>query len=168
MSNIPKSRQHLLELLERNFTRLLDEIDDLDPQDAQLMCDAQFSIKDILAVRRWWADAVVGWVQDGKRGKRLTLPAEGFTWRETPALNLQTARKCRKISYRTTVKRLIASHDKVVALIDSLSDRELTRIGVFQWAGKWPVMRWISVSTASQYDGARKLIRQARKTAQRD
>ena len=165
MSNIPKNRQDLQALLDRNFARLLDAVDDLSPQDARLMCDEQFSIKDILAVRLWWADAVTHWVQAGKRGERVAIPAEGYTWRQTPELNLCTARKSRKTSYATIKRRLIDSHNKVVALIDSLPDPELTQPGVFEWAGKWPVMRWISVSTSSQYDGARKLISKARKTA---
>ena len=33
-------------------------------------------------------------------------------------------------------------------LIDALDDRELLEVGVFDWAGKWPISRWISLKEA--------------------
>jgi hypothetical protein len=42
-----------------------------------------------------------------------------------------------------------------------LSDRELRRVGVFAWAGKHPVARWVSMNTATQYASARGLVRRA-------
>ena len=32
------------------------------------------------------------------------------------------------------------------------------------WTGKWPIARWISVSTETQWDSARKAIRKAAKS----
>lgn len=163
MSNIPKNRKHLNELIERHFGKLLVELDDLSAADAKLMCDDEFSIKDILAVRLWWSNAVMDWVKAGQKGKVPVTPAEGYSWRETPALNAATAKQCRQQSYADIKKKLIAAQKKVLKLIGSLSDKELTKPGVYEWAGKWPIMRWISVGTSSQYDGARKLIRKAKK-----
>ena len=42
-----------------------------------------------------------------------------------------------------------------------LTDRQLLRVGVFDWSGKWAVLRWVSVNTATQYVSARKMIRRA-------
>jgi hypothetical protein len=49
----------------------------------------------------------------------------------------------------------------VLSTIDSLSDPELLEAGAFEWAGKWPLARWISINTARQYDTARTFIRRA-------
>jgi hypothetical protein len=55
------------------------------------------------------------------------------------------------------------SHRKLIKLIDTLNDEEVTKINQFAWAGKWPIMRWISLGSSSQYHGAAKLIRKALK-----
>jgi hypothetical protein len=54
----------------------------------------------------------------------------------------------------------------VLEAIATLPDAELLEVGVFEWAGKkWPVSRWISVNTATQYTSARKFIRRALRQA---
>ncbi len=165
MSNIPQNRSHLMELIDGHFDKLLRELEDIDDTSAAAMCDEDFSIKDILAVRVWWSEAVIKWIKAGQQGKTLPIPAKGYSWKETPALNLATAQSSKTKKTYTDIKRkLIASKRKVCKLIESLSDEELTQVGVYEWAGKWPVMRWVSVSTSTQYDGARKLIRKAKRS----
>lgn len=163
MSNIPKNRSDLVQLIETHFSKLATEFDGLDEKDASLMCDADFSIKDILAVRLWWTRAVMRWVEAGRRGEVPETPAEGYNWRETPALNKNIAQLAAKQPYEEICRELAQEKDALMQLIGSLSDKELTEAGQFDWAGKWPVMRWISIGTSSQYDGARKLIRKAMK-----
>ena len=163
MSNIPKGRDDLVRLIETHFSKLQAELEKVDERDAQRMCDEDFSIKDILAVRLWWTRAVMRWVQTGRIGEVPVLPASGYNWRETPALNKKTAADASKQSYKKICNALTDEQTALLKLIDSLSEEELTRTGVFEWAGKWPVMRWISIGTSSQYDSARKLIRKAMK-----
>ena len=38
---------------------------------------------------------------------------------------------------------------------------ELVEVGVFAWAERWPVARWVSVNTATQYETLRKRVRAA-------
>ncbi len=40
-------------------------------------------------------------------------------------------------------------------------DAALLEVGVFPWARKWPIARWISINTARQYQTARTAIRRA-------
>ncbi len=49
----------------------------------------------------------------------------------------------------------------MLATIDALDDRELLEVGFFDWAGKWPISRWISLNTARQYTTARSFVRRA-------
>ena len=51
--------------------------------------------------------------------------------------------------------------ERVMRTIDSLDDRELLDVGVFGWAGKYPISRWISINTARQYATARTFIRRS-------
>lgn len=165
MSSIPKSRDDLLELIESRYSKLWLLIENLTEAEGAIMVDDDFAIKDLIALRWWWAEQVILWIKAGQKGRTPITPAEGYTWRETPALNKSLAKTYDSLSLDETRRKLRSSKTKVVKIIHSLSDEELEQQGVYEWAGKWPLMRWISVGTSSQYDGATRQIRKALKAA---
>lgn len=164
MSNIPKNRKHLLELIDKHSAKLWLLIDELSEQQGKMKVDEDFSIKDIIVIRIWWLSSVQKWIKDGQKGKSFPLPAEGYSWQETPALNLAIAHQNKSQTLSESRKKLKQSLSRLLKLIESLSDQELTQKDQFEWTGKWPLMRWISVSSSSQFDGAVKLIRKALKS----
>ncbi len=163
MSNIPKDREHLLDLITSNYRKLWKLIEDMDDDCAKLMVDDDFSIKDLIVIRVWWLQAVQGWIKKGQQGLSFPLPSEEFNWQQTPALNRQTVANEKSTPLADAREQLKQSNFKLLQLIDSLNDDELTKVSQFEWAGKWPVMRWISVGSSSQYDGAAKQIRKTLK-----
>jgi hypothetical protein len=164
---IPKTREELLELVRSSFAKLSRELDEAGPKVAQLVCVDDWTVKDLLAVRVWWTESVLDWIDAGRRGESLTLPAPGYTWRETPRLNADVVEAARSESFRAIRDRLEKGSSRVLATIDALDDTELLRVGVFDWADKWPVARWISVNTARQYTTARTFIRRALRERER-
>ena len=144
-----------------SFAKLRLELDEHDADWAKLSCVDDWSVKDLLAVRAWWTERVVRWVEAGRRGESPTTPEEGYRWNETPRLNADVVRAARHETYRAVRGRLERGVADVLSTIDGLDDRELLDVGVFPWAGKWPISRWISLNTARQYTTARAFIRQA-------
>jgi hypothetical protein len=114
-----------------------------------------------LAVRVWWTEKVLDWIEAGQRGETPTTPAAGYRWRETPRLNAEIVKESQRESYRSIRARLERGYQRVMPTIKSLDDHELLEVGVFPWAGKYPLSRWISINTARQYTTARTLIRRA-------
>jgi len=165
---IPKTRSELTELVTTSFAKLRSELDDGGPALAELPCVNDWSVKDLLAVRAWWTERVVDWIEAGRRGEIPTTPAEGYGWKETPRLNAEVVQAVRNKSYRTTRARLERGVARVLTTIDGLDDDELLEVGVFDWAGKWPISRWISLNTARQYTTARTFIRQALRRLRRE
>ncbi|WP_420549082.1 ClbS/DfsB family four-helix bundle protein [Curvivirga sp.] len=163
MSNIPKNRSHLIELIEGNFAKLSVELDTLTNEDAQLIVEEDISIKDILAVRLWWCEATLMWISVGRDGGTCELPAEEYSWQQTPALNKHIAEQAVTVSIEDLIGDLKQGVKEVLRVIDTLTEAELCDVGMFKWAGKWPVMRWVSVNTSSQFDSARKMIRRAKR-----
>jgi hypothetical protein len=158
---IPKTRNELTELVTTSFAKLRTELDSGGPALALLPCVDNWSVKDLLAVRAWWTESVVGWIEAGRRGEIPTTPAKGYSWKETPRLNADLVRAAENNSYRTIRARLERGVVRVHTTIDILDDDELLKAGVFDWAGKWPISRWISLNTARQYTTARTFIRRA-------
>ena len=158
---IPKTRAELLGQLNSTFDKLSRELDNGGPRLGTLPCVDDWSVKDLLAVRVWWTESVVEWIQAGRAGAVPVTPAEGYQWNETPRLNADVVRAARRESYRSIRSRLGRGFAQVVGLIDELSDKELLEAGTFAWAGKYPISRWISLNTVRQFSTARTLIRRA-------
>lgn len=158
---IPATREELVERVETTFEKLRAELDQGSPGLEDRACIDDWSVKDLLAVRAWWTERVVEWIEAGRRGEMPVTPAPGHGWTETPRLNFDLVRAARQQSYATVRQRLQRGYERVLAIIDALDERELLEPGVFRWAGKWPIARWISINTARQYTTARAYIRRA-------
>ncbi len=161
MSTIPKTRKELVNMIENNFAKLEEELDEAGDGVASLICVDDWSVRDLLAVRAWWTENVVKWVEQGRRGKTPVTPAKGYRWRETPRLNADIVEAAKTQSYGTIRGRLKRGVKRTLKLIDELDDRELLQVGAFEWAGKFPISRWLSLNTARQYVTARSFVRKA-------
>ncbi|MBD3163544.1 MAG: ClbS/DfsB family four-helix bundle protein [Candidatus Eisenbacteria bacterium] len=158
---IPRTRRELIDQIDGSFDKLAADLASIGRDDAERPCVEDWSVKELLAVRAWWTESVVGWIEAGRRGEVPDLPAPGYGWNETPRLNADLARAARKEPYEVVRSRLEHGFRRVRTVIDALDDRELLEVGAFDWAGKWPIARWISINTARQYQTARTMIRRA-------
>ena len=158
---IPNTRAELTDLTSSTFKKLKAELEAAGPQVGALSCVDDWSVKDLLVVRAWWTENVVEWIEAGRRGGIPLTPAEGYRWNETPRLNADIVRAARRESYRSVHARLERGFERVMHTIDVLDDTELLGVGVYEWAGKYPISRWISINTARQYTTARTFIRRA-------
>ena len=158
---IPQTRRELIRQLEDSFEKLHAELNDGEPTLGSLPCVDAWTVKDLLAVRAWWTENVVAWIREGCAGGTPVTPAPGYRWKETPRLNADIVKAARRDSYNSVRARLERGYADVLRLIDELGDRELLRPGVFPWAGRYPIRRWISLNTVRQYTTARTFIRRA-------
>ncbi len=160
---IPGSRADLCASVQTTFEKLQVELDAAGPRAGSLVCVDDWTVKDLLAVRAWWTRSVIDWVEAGRRHERPALPAEGYRWSETPRLNSDVIERCRRESFRSVRGRLEQEYSRVLPTIDALDDHELLDAGVFDWAGRYPIARWISINTTRQYTTARTYLRKALK-----
>ncbi len=164
---IPKTRAELVGLIRPNFEKLWAELEGAGPEVGGLVCVDDWTVRDLLAVRVWWTERVVDWIEAGVRGEEPVTPAPGYRWNETPRLNADVIQAAQGESYDELCVRLNAGFERVMRTIDALNDAELLGVGVYAWAGKYPVSRWLSINTARQYQTARTHIRRALKQHRR-
>ena len=157
----PRSRAELVDGIRTSFEKLALDLDAGGRSVGSLDCVDDWSVKDLLAVRLWWTERVGDWVEAGTRGECPVTPAEGYRWKETPRLNADVVRRERRASYRAIRARLAAGVERVLALVEELDDDELLEPRRFEWAGTYPVARWIAMNTTRQYTTARTLVRKA-------
>jgi len=158
---IPTTRAELADLVTTTWSKLAADLERVDVEIAEAVCVDEWTVREMLSVRVWWTESVLDWVDAGKRGEHPVTPAPGYEWRETPRLNADIVEESRGLSFETLVERLTAGAERVLALVDSLDDHELLDRGHFEWAGSYPIARWISINTARQYTTARTYVRRA-------
>ncbi len=119
-----------------------------------------WSVKDVLAHLLEWQQMNLAWYAAGLRGEKPPLPAPGFTWRELPRLNEMIYRKHQRRSWQAIWRDFRASHDQLVALIETLPDADLVTLGRFAWTGpSWTLSDYFRANTAAHYLWARTRIR---------
>ncbi len=160
---IPRTRNELVDQVEAAFQKLGAELRELDVELADKNCVDDWSIKDLLAVRLWWTRNVLNWVEKGKQGKVPVTPARGYRWNETPRLNADIVDKSRSRSFRSIVSDLRKQYSRLLLTIEGLNDEQLLEIGIYEWAGRYPISRWLSINTVRQYQTARTYIRRVKK-----
>lgn len=158
---IPTTRSELVDMLETSFDRLWTELENAGSDLSTEKCVDDWTVKELIAVRVWWTKSVVDWIEAGQRGEVPMTPAAGYSWHDTPKLNQQIVSDSKRKTYAAVLKELKAEYDRACNVIDRLDDSGLLDVGVFGWAGKYPVSRWLSINTVRQYTTARTYVRRA-------
>ena len=93
---IPKTRQELVHLIDTSYSQLMLELARVDAQTAEKRCSEEWTLRELLAARVWWTQAVLGWIETGSRKLPISLPKEGYSWKETPRLNAHVIHAARE------------------------------------------------------------------------
>jgi hypothetical protein len=156
----PTSKTDLLAAIEKERGALETYLETLTPEqmtEPGLM--GEWSAKDILAHLVEWEQMVLSWHAAGLRGETPDLPAPGFKWSQTPALNQQIFEKHKDRSLDDVMVQFQASHQEILGVIQGLSNEELFTAGQFAWTKKNTLGTYFVSATSSHYLWARKEIR---------
>jgi hypothetical protein len=119
-----------------------------------------WSVKDVLAHLVAWQQLNFDWYEAGLRGEKVAMPAPGFTLREIPRLNAMLYRKHHRRSLTAILDDYRSYHARIVQLVESLTDADLTTIGRYSWTGpSWTLSDYLRASTAAHDLWARTRIR---------
>ena len=118
-----------------------------------------WSVKDVLAHLVEWEQMVLGWHRAGLRGERPVLPAPGYKWSQTPALNQMIFEKHRNRSLAEITAQFDASHQEIVEVIRELTNDDLFTAGRYPWTQKNTLGAYFVSATSSHYLWARNEMR---------
>lgn len=118
-----------------------------------------WSVKDVLAHLVEWEQMCLGWYRAGLDGAVPPLPAPGFKWNQTPALNQQIYEQYRDRPLNEIMTLFHDSHSEIAFVIEGLSNDVLFTPGVYAWTGKNTMGTYFVSATSSHYLWARKEIR---------
>ncbi len=90
---------------------------------------------DVLSHVHAWHTLFEGWIEADRAGDTVAYPAEGFTWRDLDALNESLYSLHAGGDYDSARAALVASHDRVCALVEGIPELELTTPESQEWLG---------------------------------
>lgn len=156
----PTNRNDLLAAASTEFDRLFEAVDQV-PEERRGLTGAcaGWSVKDVLAHLDAWHRLFLDWESIGSGGGEPHMPATGFTWADTPALNARLHDERADDPWDEVVESLRSSHRRVIAVIASYDDDELFTKRRFKWTGSTSVGSYAVSATASHYAWASKHVR---------
>lgn len=156
----PTNKAELLAAAAAEFDRLWSAVASVEPTDRELAgaCEA-WSVKDLLAHLHAWHEMTLEWETVGSAGDVPAVPAEGYTFAETPALNEAIFQRTKDDKWDDIVARLQATHEALMAVIDRYDDPDLFTKKRYAWTSSTSVGSYLVSATSSHYAWASKLIR---------
>lgn len=162
----PKTKAELLSQSAQGFEDLKAYIDGLE----EIAKNAVFpkgtmnrNIRDVLAHLHHWHLLFLEWYRVGMAGGKPEMPASGYSWKTTPALNLMIWESCQSASLSDIQALLEQSHNQVHAIIEDHSEEELFEKKKYKWTGATSLGAYLVSATSSHYAWALKLIKKAKK-----
>jgi hypothetical protein len=161
----PTNQIDLLTAAGEEFERLWAAVDTIPVADRERSgaCE-KWSVKDLLSHLHAWHEMALGWESLGSVGERPAIPAEGYTFAETPALNQAIYERTKDNSWDDVVGALTRTHEALLSVISSYPDPELFEKRRHPWTRSTSVGAYMVSATSSHYAWASKLIRRFAKT----
>lgn len=160
----PKTKEELVALSSANYAKLnaiidaipVNRLDDEFPDDKMYR-----NIRDVITHLHHWNTMVLDWYAAGERGEKPAIPAEGYSWKTLPDLNIIIWKKY--LDTPLTEARVLfeGSFKEVSDLIHSKSNDELFEKKRYKWTGTTSLAAYLISSTSSHYDWAIKKIKKA-------
>lgn len=156
------NKADLLAVTTKDFAKLDKLISAVDTEAATLKALEDTSIKDTIGHRLHWIGLFLKWHDDGQAGREVHIPAKGYKWNQLKEYNAKVRADQADMSWDDVKKSLQENHEKLVALIESLSEDDLYG-KIMIGNDKWTTGRYAEASGASHYRSAAKFIRQCLK-----
>lgn len=176
----PTTRLELLEAASASFVRLTELWDGFTPEQARAPFPPELlagrteahwrrdrCLRDVVVHLYEWHNLVTEWVGANRAGVSAGFFPAGYTWRNYGALNELFVDRHQATTYEVARELLAASHQQVLALIESFSNEELFTKKYFDWTGTTSLGSYFVSSTSSHYEWAAKKTRAYAKTLTR-
>lgn len=116
------------------------------------------NVKDILIHLYEWHQLYLIWVTNNLSGKESTFIPAPYNWRTYGEMNVEFTKKHLHTSYTEAFSMFVNSHEKVMELIESLSNEALFTKNYYKWVGGSTLGSYAVSATSSHYEWAIKKI----------
>ncbi len=161
-----QNKAQLLEFGKTELDRLISLINQLsdNQRDKEFVFDNR-TAKDIVAHVYAWQLLEVDWYEVGMHGGKPQIPAPGYTFKDAPTLNEKLYQEYKLMKWDELIKKLKNAHNKLITIINSHTDNELSTKKRYAWTGSTSMTCYFASALSSHYVWAVDLVRKHFKLA---
>ncbi len=163
---IPKSKNELFDQSRLNYQKLNELVESFSEYEKL----SEFppgtmnrNIRDVLAHLHHWHLMFINWYTIGMKGEKPEMPAKGYSWKDTKALNKKIWKDYQKYDLIKIRDSLDKSHLELQTIINKHGNKELFEKKRYKWTGSSSLATYLRSNTSSHYRWANNLIRKAKK-----
>lgn len=163
----PTDKNTLLNLQKEEYEKLIHMINVLSEPDQEGIFpfeDRDRNIKDVLTHLHEWHLMFLRWYKEGMAGNIPAMPAPGYTWKDTPALNKAIWEKYQNTSLKEAKIMVSETHAEIIKITEGHTNEELFEKKKYKWTKTSSLGSYIISATSSHYDWAQKKIKKYIKT----
>ena len=108
-----------------------------------------------------WHLLFFNWYEIGMQGVKPQMPAKGYSWNETPKLNLWIREQYEDIPWEEASRLLTTSFLQTRKIMENHSNKELFEKQRFHWTGSTSLGSYLVSASSSHYSWAEKLIKKS-------
>ncbi|MDO5649455.1 MAG: ClbS/DfsB family four-helix bundle protein [Gallicola sp.] len=175
----PTSKADLIAASNTNFEKLNNMIDSMTEKERTIPFDfskdekkkeahwgRDKNLRDILIHLYEWHQLVLNWVSSNMNGEDRPFLIPPYNWKTYGDMNVEFWKKHQGTSLEEATKIFLGSHEEVMKLAETFSDKELFTKDVFPWVGGSILGSYFASATASHYDWAMKKLKAHKKNCQ--
>lgn len=157
----PKNKQELIAAAQQEHDKLDTLIETVPPSQLEYASSTieEWGVKDVLAHLYEWEQMCLGWYRAGLAGENPHLPAEGYNWRQIPALNEQIYQNYRTRPLDEVLQKYRDSYKEIFEIIQSIDEDEMFTPSRYSWTRKNAMGTYFVSATSSHYVWATKEIK---------
>lgn len=121
------------------------------------------NLRDILIHLYEWHQLVLNWVASNIKGVESPFLIPPYNWKTYGDMNVEFWKKHQNTPLDAAKEMYKKSHENVLILAETFSDRELFTKDVFPWVGGTTLGSYFVSTTASHYDWAIKKLKAHKK-----
>ncbi len=152
------TKKQLLEKTTDEFEALMQTLNRFDPSKADLCDQDGYCAKRVVGHRAEWISFFFKWCDAVAAGEKPDIPAKGFTWKDTPAMNLKIWDRQKQMSWQDVLQLLVNKHALLLKHIETKSENELYSQPLFPGT-KWTQGRYAEAAGPSHYRSANKFLK---------
>jgi hypothetical protein len=162
----PKSKDELIKVSRENFKKLNDLVDSFSEEEKTTEFPEgtmNRNMRDVLAHLHHWHLMLLDWYNIGMKGEKPDMPANGYSWKDTPDLNRKIWEDYKGVKLEEVRNLLNESFSELQRIIEKHSNEELFEKRRYRWTGLTSLGAYFIANTSSHYNWACKLIKKAKK-----
>ena len=157
MDNYAKLNKIISELTDKELSVPFDFSGDEKKKEAHWKRDK--NLRDILVHLYEWHQFILNWVYSNQKGITASFLPEPYNWKTYGDMNVEFWKKHQDTLLENAFIMLNKSHNEVVSLAETFTDRELFSKGVYKWTGGTTLGSYFVSSLSSHYDWAIKKLK---------